>query len=253
WSAACRRFNKPNATPLLRRQVYLMFAAFNGIFLGFFIPITEPLDPGMAGGWAAIAVLWTMLQAFAIFGSMPSRQQLIDWGRYQHFLRQNPQARNTQNRNTQKQRMSQYNRARTQLIWNSNSPPFMVPVANLAITWVIWSPWAIALASNDSPGGVFLLFGLGITTAILTTITGISVWIAIKIPRAQKFWIAAIAITCMTFLFSFGFFGVGFAGLLGLGSIPASLISVGFARGAIAHAGKSESKLLFEDAPPNLQ
>ncbi|MEM6500213.1 MAG: hypothetical protein AAF685_00065 [Cyanobacteria bacterium P01_C01_bin.89] len=245
WSVACRRFNSPNATPLLRRQVYQLFAGFNLLCLGFFLPISDPLGPGAVGGWGAIATIWSMLQALVLWGTMPSRQQLMDWGRYQHFLRQNPQERNAQKQGVGKQRKRPWN----PLIWNSNSPPFMVPLANLVITWVIWSPWVVMQAGNDNPVGVVLLLGLGITTAILTTIGAITVWIAIKMPRAQKFWLAAIAMASVTSLFSLGLFGASFAGLIGLSAIPASLISIAFARGALRQVGKSESQLMFDSSP----
>ena len=190
-----------------------------------------------------------MLQALVLWGTMPSRQQLMDWGRYQHFLRQNPQERNAQKQGVGKQRKRPWNPSWNPLIWNSNSPPFMVPLANLVITWVIWSPWVVMQAGNDNPVGVVLLLGLGITTAILTTIGAITVWIAIKMPRAQKFWLAAIAMASVTSLFSLGLFGASFAGLIGLSAIPASLISIAFARGALRQVGKSESQLMFDSSP----
>ena len=143
WSVACRRFNSPNATPLLRRQVYQLFAGFNLLCLGFFLHISDPLGPGAVGGWGAIATIWTMLQALVLWGTMPSRQQLMDWGRYQHFLRQNPQERNAQKQGVGKQRKRPWNPSWNPLIWNSNSPPFMVPLANLVITCVIWSAWVV--------------------------------------------------------------------------------------------------------------
>ncbi|MGD1850119.1 MAG: hypothetical protein ACFCBU_05780 [Cyanophyceae cyanobacterium] len=127
-----------------------------------------------------------------------------------------------------------------------------MPVINLAITWVIWSPWAIAMFRNsNSPTSIYLLLGLGATTAVFITIIGISVWIAIKMPRAQKFWVAAIATICFMLLFSFGLLNIRLTGIIGVVAIPASIISVALARGALAQVGKSESQHLF-DSPPQL-
>ncbi|MEM9770064.1 MAG: hypothetical protein AAF889_00425 [Cyanobacteria bacterium P01_D01_bin.73] len=264
WSAACRRFNCPHETPLLRHQAYQPFVAFNLIGLGFFWPAGIFSGVALDGwqtitAWEAIAAGWATLQALAIWGTMPSRQQLVDWGRYQHFLRQTPK---NQPKNQPKSQATSWEKLGGadggwhQLIWNSKGPPFMVPAVNLLITLVIWSPWAIATLltnglSSYGLAGVAVMTSLGVVTAVFTTMTALVVSISVRTPLAKKFPIAAMPLLGIAFFPSMGLVltsPISSLALGGLAAIGAALLTIQSARRTLARVGKSESQLLFESS-----
>ena len=172
WKSACRRFDSPQITPLSRRQAYQLMIGFNGLALGFGVPVTTHAvnSSTVLTGWAIIGTFWMVLQTSSVWATMPQRQELLDWSRYRHM---HPNRRDRL----------------TQWIFRDQSPCLAVPLVNLGITWVMWSPWALhMLLSHNLADGFVLLLGLTIPTALLITVAALGTWCFLSISYKPQGW-----------------------------------------------------------------
>ena len=175
WQSACRRFDNPHATPLSRRQAYQLMVGFNALAIGAGWPIVADTD-FIKGGritdlWTPIGFVWLLLQVLTVWATLPQRQQLLDWTRYRHMYRDR-------------------HHSLSQWLWHDNAPCMAVPVVNLGITWIFWSPWALTLYfSHGLWDGLVLLAGLMIPTAMVVLWTAIATWCLLKITHNPRGWL----------------------------------------------------------------
>ena len=246
WQVAKRRFTLPHGTPLARRHAYQFMGLFNILFLGFGLPITDVSNWGVYG-WAHLGQFWLLLQGLLLWGTMPNRQQLLDWARYRHFHRHvHPQSgdRPPTASPTGPTRQSPWHRLHP-WIWHSGSPPFAVPLVNLAITVLIWSPWAIALGIAGNPIGLGTLVGWVSPTATFVAFAAFGVWLLLRHPRVCKGVLTGIVGIYGCLILGAPAIGLFLVGWMGLASLAAAVGMVAIAQRTLQQMGASESQLLL--------
>ncbi|MEM9770067.1 MAG: hypothetical protein AAF889_00440 [Cyanobacteria bacterium P01_D01_bin.73] len=273
WQSACRRFDNPQITPLPRIQAYFAMALFNAISLGFAWPVTVPIlkSSHFIDVWGPVGFFWIVIQMFTTWGTTPQRQTLLDWSRYHHM---------------QKSRRLGFANGIGQWIWGDRSPNLVVPVVNLMMTWVIWSPWAVVLwTSYRRTEGLALLAGLMIPTLMAVFFIALSTWCLLTIPRQPGVLIARVVVAYLTMsvvvmiIFAgsrssmvidaqswwpilltalgtimlpattFSAYTLNVLALAGLASMVASGSMVAIAQNTLRKVGASESKALFSSDP----
>jgi hypothetical protein len=125
WQALLRRFPNPGATPLSKRQSYLLVAVAEILLLGF-----ELQDSGKSNDFVSLSSLNLLLFLGIIAALTPNRQALHDWARYRHA-------------NLPARKGFWHNSLVRDLVWGEKSPALVAVAINLASATAVLVPWAL--------------------------------------------------------------------------------------------------------------
>ncbi|MCL6434050.1 MAG: hypothetical protein K6T90_07495 [Leptolyngbyaceae cyanobacterium HOT.MB2.61] len=141
WQAANRRFRNPAATPVSKRQSYLLTACFEFWLLGFVVRNRSEFEPPIHDLTvvALVNVFWFVILMAAL---MPQRQKLLDWARYR--------------RERVSSRQQFWNHSvMKELIRGEKSPALLAISLNLLVAVAVFTPWIL---SWDEAGQKFQAF-----------------------------------------------------------------------------------------------
>ncbi|WP_017718831.1 ABC transporter permease [Kamptonema formosum] len=125
WQALLRRFPNPGATPISKRQSYLLVAGAEILLLGFALK-----NPGEPAGFASLSLLNLLLFLGVTAALTPNRQALHDWARYRHANLPAPKG-------------FWHNSLMRDLVWGEKSPALVAVGINLASATAVLLPWAL--------------------------------------------------------------------------------------------------------------
>ena len=192
WNVARRRFKSPGVAALSRLQAYQWMGVYNLIGLGFLLPVIETLSRRDTSIWVGFSIVWFILQSLILWGTMPNRQQLLDWQHDQEAQLERVQTSALATGQSEKGHVYRSKVGPWQRIWDSASPPHWVPTVGLLMTWLLCSPWAIALLQTGEIFGISSLLSLIPGTIMLTLLGSFSLWLNLKNPRAHRFWMGIV-------------------------------------------------------------
>ena len=192
WNVARRRFKSPGVAALSRLQAYQWMGVYNLIGLGFLLPVIETLSRRDTSIWVGFSIVWFILQSLMLWGTMPNRQQLLDWQHDQEAQLERVQTSALATGQSEKGHVYRSKVGPWQRIWDSASPPHWVPTVGLLMTWLLCSPWAIALLQTGEIFGISSLLSLIPGTIMLTLLGSFSLWLNLKNPRAHRFWMGIV-------------------------------------------------------------
>lgn len=184
WQALNRRYCNPNSTLISKKQSYWLIACFEGLLLGFFLPILQfnPEAEDLLGCISFIATLNLIGFLVLIAALLPQRQALQDWARYR--------------RNQATARKGFWSHSLVQdLVWGEKSPALVAITLNLAITALLWIPWILLWPADSHK--IQAICGLLLSLSLILTYSAIAELLRFMKTPKRNLWAGGILSTSM--------------------------------------------------------